>query len=176
MLNPLNLNRDIRLIKKSGLFDPIYYLEEYPDVGLADIDPLMHFVKFGWKENRNPTADFDTNFYLSENLDEQSAQTNPLIHFIKFGFNEGRKTSSTFDIHCFLENHPYFHRIHGIDSIKHLYLAESQDSIESNQPQNIPLEKEAKEHSLIGNPKISIIVPVFNAKEFTIHCLEKIIP
>jgi len=42
--------RDYFAIKHSGLFDERYYLLHNPDVRRADIDPLKHFVKFGWKE------------------------------------------------------------------------------------------------------------------------------
>ena len=174
MQNPIRLFRDILLIKKSGLFDPIYYLKENPDVRLADVDPLMHFAKHGWKENRNPAADFDVNYYVSENLDVQKAQINPLVHFIKFGFMEGREPYSTFDLQRFLEFHPYFQRVGRIDSINQIYLAKSQYQRGLNQTQNLLPGQELNAHYLTGNPKISIIVPVFNAIEFTKKCLETI--
>ena len=47
-------NKDASIIKKSGLFDVVYYLQTYPDVCKADVDPLTHFVRHGWKEERNP--------------------------------------------------------------------------------------------------------------------------
>lgn len=43
---------DYLIIRQKGLFDDKYYLEKYPDVRKADIDPLWHFVKFGRRENR----------------------------------------------------------------------------------------------------------------------------
>ncbi len=176
MPNPIRLYRDIVLIKRSGLFDPIYYLKENSDVRLADVDPLMHFVKRGWRENRNPSSYFDINYYLSENVDVQKTQTNPLIHFIKFGFKEGRKPHNKFEIERFLEYHPYFQRFGGIDSVKDMYLAKSQREGDSDRSQNLLTEEEKIAHYLIGNPKITIIIPVFNAKEFTKKCLEKILP
>ncbi len=42
---------DYQLIKNSGLFDPIYYLYNYPDVRIADIDPLRHFMKTAGKKD-----------------------------------------------------------------------------------------------------------------------------
>ena len=50
-------------------FDAEYYLCQYPDVRAAGVDPLDHFMALGWKENRNPTANFDTRFYLRANSD-----------------------------------------------------------------------------------------------------------
>ena len=54
-------------IKKSGLFDEKYYLLHNPDVRVADTDPLRHYINFGWREGRNPSAQFDTKFYLKNN-------------------------------------------------------------------------------------------------------------
>ncbi len=82
------------IIKKSELFDERYYLEAYDDIRKADIDPIQHYLKHGWKEGRNPSEQFDTNFYLETYPDVKAARMNPLIHFIKFGVYEGRKTHS----------------------------------------------------------------------------------
>ncbi len=82
---------DRQLIKKSGLFDPVYYLFTYPDVRIADMDPLTHFMKVGWKEGRNPSEAFDTAYYLSANPDVRGMQINPLVHYICYGRREGRQ-------------------------------------------------------------------------------------
>ncbi len=58
--------RDYFAIKHSGLFDERYYLLHNPDVRRADVDPLMHFVKYGWKEERNPGPLFDSKYYMGE--------------------------------------------------------------------------------------------------------------
>ena len=71
------------IIHQSGLFDRAYYLHQYPDVRRADIDELMHFIKIGWKENRNPSENFNTEEYLERNPGVKEAKINPLVHFIK---------------------------------------------------------------------------------------------
>ena len=81
---------DRQLIKKSGLFDPVYYLFTYPDVRIADMDPLTHFMKVGWKEGRNPSDKFNTLFYLNAYADVREQGINPLIHYICYGRREGR--------------------------------------------------------------------------------------
>ena len=70
------------LLKKSDLFDEKYYLEHNKDV---KIDPIKHYLKFGWKEGRNPSAKFDGNKYLKERPDVKLAKICPLVHYIKFG-------------------------------------------------------------------------------------------
>lgn len=81
---------DYIIIKRSGYFDPAYYLLRYPDCRLADVDPLWHFVRYGWKEGRNPSPEFDTAYYLQHNPDVKAANVNPLVHYIRFGRKEGR--------------------------------------------------------------------------------------
>lgn len=78
------------VINNSGLFDPVYYLLNNPDVRIADIDPLFHYVRNGWKEGRNPSKDFDGNYYLATYADVKSSGINPLIHYVRFGKAEGR--------------------------------------------------------------------------------------
>jgi hypothetical protein len=87
--------RDYWIIRRSHLFDPFYYLITYPDIRKADTDPLMHFVKYGWKEGRNPSASFDTTFYLASNSDVSQHQINPLVHYIRYGKKEGRRILPT---------------------------------------------------------------------------------
>ena len=77
--------RDYNLIKKSGLFDSEYYLANNEDVKKVKADPLKHYLKFGWKEGRNPSAEFDGNEYLNKRLDVRVAGICPLVHYIKFG-------------------------------------------------------------------------------------------
>ncbi|MGC9079736.1 MAG: hypothetical protein ACP5G1_03310 [Nanopusillaceae archaeon] len=76
-------------IKISGLFDSAYYLKQYPDVRRSDVDPLEHFVLYGWKERRNPNGWFNIVDYLKENPDV--VDINPFIHWIERGLFEVRK-------------------------------------------------------------------------------------
>jgi len=75
--------KQYRLIKRSGLFDRAYYLLTYPDVRKADINPLMHFIKIGWKEGRNPSSTFNTKDYLEKHPELVESGVNPLIHYIQ---------------------------------------------------------------------------------------------
>lgn len=130
MVSRIKALRDVFRIKRSGFFDENYYLIEYPDVRLSDVDPVSHFVFHGWREGRNPSPTFNTKFYLESNPDVAQAKINPLIHYILYGQKEGREATAAQEIH---------------------------DKQEVN--------------SLIT---ASIIVPVYNALEFTITCLNKL--
>ena len=61
-------------------FDPAFYLATYPDVAAAGIDPFEHFLHYGFREGRDPSADFDTRFYLHRYLDGDTTE-NPLLHY-----------------------------------------------------------------------------------------------
>lgn len=82
MIEFLKYFRDYLIIKRSGLFDPANYLINNPDVRKADIDPLMHFIKYGWKEGRNPSKNFDVHVYLKSNPEVLELDTNPLIYYL----------------------------------------------------------------------------------------------
>ncbi|NLA79564.1 MAG: glycosyltransferase, partial [Chloroflexi bacterium] len=81
---------DKKLIEKSGLFDPQYYLDSNPDLKILSINPLEHFVMSGWREGRNPSARFNTKFYLRNYHESIPEDQNPLIHYIKKGQKEGK--------------------------------------------------------------------------------------
>ncbi|MCR9254656.1 MAG: lipocalin family protein [Alphaproteobacteria bacterium] len=78
-------------------FDSDFYLGKYADVVAAGIDPLVHFMEFGWREGRDPTASFDTTRYLAVYRDVDIAGINPYEHFIVFGQSEGRTSFSSSD-------------------------------------------------------------------------------
>ncbi|NNM91896.1 MAG: glycosyltransferase family 2 protein [Candidatus Eremiobacteraeota bacterium] len=71
-------------------FDGRYYRETYRDVALSGIDPVYHYVNYGWKEGRRPRADFDPTTYLQCNQDVASAGVEPFYHYLKHGRREAR--------------------------------------------------------------------------------------
>ena len=77
------------LLLKSGYFDPIFYADRYVDIDAKKIDPLKHYLAFGWMENRQPSKKFDPEFYKSA-YEDIPKDTNSLLHFFQFGIFEGR--------------------------------------------------------------------------------------
>lgn len=71
-------------------FDAAFYLERYPDVAEAGIDPFQHFMDMGWREGRSPARWFIMDVYLSVNPDIKSAGVNPFEHYVITGRLEGR--------------------------------------------------------------------------------------
>ena len=73
--------------RQTGSFSPIpdfdaeYYSRENPDVAAAGVDPFEHFISQGYRERRNPSAEFDVKFYVQRYLGGDTNQ-NPLLHYL----------------------------------------------------------------------------------------------
>lgn len=88
------------------LFDGSWYLERYPDVAAAGLDPLVHYLEHGAFEGRNPLPLFDGRWYLDRYPEIADNGLNPLIHFIENGAVEGRDPHPLFDIAWYFERYP----------------------------------------------------------------------
>ena len=70
--------------------DDDFYFRLYPDVQTSGLSAAEHYCKFGWREQRDPSALFSTKFYLEDNPDVLDAGVNPLFHYIVAGQFERR--------------------------------------------------------------------------------------
>ncbi len=86
--------RDRFLLQGSHLFDPKWYKAQYPDVAQNRIDPIVHYLKYGFKEGRDPSQFFSTKEYNKANPDVFENGENPLLHYIRHGRKEGRVVGS----------------------------------------------------------------------------------
>lgn len=78
-------------------FDPVYYLNQYPDVNAAVNGSfggaLNHWLYFGVNEGRQSAPYFFANAYLAKNADLQQAGLDiggAVRHWMEFGHAEGR--------------------------------------------------------------------------------------
>lgn len=81
---------DYILIKNSDYFDSEWYCCNNKDVTESSINPLEHYLNFGWKEGRLPSVEFNSDDYLNRYTDVKESGICPLIHFLKYGKKEGR--------------------------------------------------------------------------------------
>lgn len=82
--------KDLELLKNTRLFDEKWYLETYPDLVNADMDLAFHYLNWGYREGRNPSAFFHSRDYFDLNPDVPLTK-NPLLHFLRFGCFENRR-------------------------------------------------------------------------------------
>ena len=80
-----------RAIKTLELFDETYYLNKYTNVLLSGMNPLIHYMYYGYNENKLPNKYFDGDEYLNENADVRYSNLNPLVHYSLYGLKEARK-------------------------------------------------------------------------------------
>lgn len=81
MFNNLE-DKYIKLIEKSDLFDPDWYLKKYPDVAMSGIDPAYHFLKYGTLLSRDPGPEFSSSFYYDVKGWVKRQGMNPLLHLL----------------------------------------------------------------------------------------------
>ena len=65
--------------------DREYYLSNNADVRAAGVDPAAHYLKYGWREGRNPNANFDTNLYIGRHMAPMGKFYCPLVHYVEDG-------------------------------------------------------------------------------------------
>ncbi|MGC8483961.1 MAG: glycosyltransferase, partial [Thermodesulfobium sp.] len=182
----LSLFRKRYVIKKSRLFDEIYYLKAYPDVRAADVDPIKHYILFGAKERRNPSPYFQTAFYLDKYPDVAQSGINPLLHYILFGAKEGRWPNPEFDSGYYLLANPDVKKT-GLNPLLHYVLFgqhEGRKAKGNTEVRLLTIQNEPSVEELLAQrttkfnyePKISIIVPVWNTpKQFLTDVIESVL-
>jgi len=64
-------------------FDEAYYLEHYPEAKISGLTPFEHYITVGWKEHKNPSADFNSRFYVNMYLLQNKYNLNPLADYFR---------------------------------------------------------------------------------------------
>lgn len=72
-----------KIIQASGLFDAAWYATTYPDIGASKMPPIVHYLKHGAAEGRDPSPQFSTRAYLWRHPLIDPNEENPLVHSIK---------------------------------------------------------------------------------------------
>ena len=81
LLRNLHLKRRVAKIAASPLFDAGWYLNRYPDVREAGIDPALHYVRIGADENRWPNPLFDPAWFEGQ-AGRQTSRKTPLERYL----------------------------------------------------------------------------------------------
>ncbi|MEN6291141.1 MAG: glycosyltransferase [Methanobacterium sp.] len=80
-----------RAIRRLKLFDDDYYSNQHQHLLIAGINPLIHYLFYGYQEGKNPSPDFDQAYYQRKYPDVKSSKINPLVHYSLYGVKENRK-------------------------------------------------------------------------------------
>jgi hypothetical protein len=76
------------LHRNSGIFDPIWYLQQNADVKAATARPFVHFLRHGVFEGRAPHGKFDAQSYIEQRKDVASSEIIPAVHYMLWGYAE----------------------------------------------------------------------------------------
>jgi hypothetical protein len=88
------VNPNIRLIKRSGLFDAKWYSNQYAEVKTSGLSALNHYLTIGWRKGFSPGPNFDASWYLKLYRDVEAYECEPLLHYLQYGRKEGRLPKS----------------------------------------------------------------------------------
>jgi GT2 family glycosyltransferase/glycosyltransferase involved in cell wall biosynthesis len=110
----------MRQVRASGLFDRDYYLRANPDVAANGIDPLVHYVRYGDREGRQPVALFDPGFYRAR-ARERNKRLNAVLHYLLVGRFEQVSPSMWFDSRYYLAQNRDVARS-GMEPLRHFML------------------------------------------------------
>lgn len=80
-----SLRKQINKIKKSGLFDTSWFLNNYKRFDLKEMDPLEFFVRFGNSLCLDPNKDFSTEGYIALYGGKWVAHTNAFYRYLNKG-------------------------------------------------------------------------------------------
>jgi hypothetical protein len=88
---------DLDIIAMSGLIAPNYHALNGVGGPQAELDPVLHYGRFGWHLGRRPDQAFDPTWYAETNAAVAHARINPLTHYILEGEAAGRRPIPWFD-------------------------------------------------------------------------------
>jgi hypothetical protein len=108
----------LAVIAASGVIDAEWYLRRNPDVAEAGAEPLLHYVRQGWREGRDPGPHFSTSWYLDTNPQVAASQVHPLYEHLTDGWRRGARPNPAFDVAAYDRSHPEL-RAAGIPPVVH---------------------------------------------------------
>lgn len=87
-----SFSEQLRLIKATKMVHRAWYMERYPDVAEAGMEPATHYLRFGADLGRDPGKHFDTEFYRATYPEARKSGLNPLVHYATVGKDKGYLT------------------------------------------------------------------------------------
>jgi hypothetical protein len=88
---------DLTVIQPSGLFDAMYYRINQVDRYESELDPALHYCRFGWWRASRPNTAFDPAWYAETNAASVRLGINPLTHYVLEGEPANRRPVPWFD-------------------------------------------------------------------------------
>jgi GT2 family glycosyltransferase/glycosyltransferase involved in cell wall biosynthesis len=87
-------------------FDPAWYSAFYSDVAATGLQPIVHFIRIGIAQQRDPNRFFASRWYLEQHQDVRASGIHPLLHYLQSGAAEQRSPHPDFDVEWYIGQHP----------------------------------------------------------------------
>lgn len=88
---------DLAVIQNAALIDAHYFLINPAGQYEAELDPVLHYIRFGWWRGLRPSTAFDPDWYTESNPEITRLGINPLVHYILEGEAANRRPVPWFD-------------------------------------------------------------------------------
>jgi len=170
--------------------DLFWYAEHNADLPNDPYTALRHFVQVGDAEGRAASPAFDGRQYLLRNPDVSQASMPPLRHFITQGRAEGReatklavaapqqRTAPQAEIGLAVPVEPTQSLAHDADMRARVSMMHQQrkDGVDVGPPPRLRSATPADDIDILEfpqapNPRVSILIPVYNELDVTVECL-----
>ena len=88
---------ELPALRASGLVCEDYHQINVSGEYETTLDPVLHYLRFGWRRGARPNGVFDPGWYVTVNLDVARLRINPLMHYILEGEAANRRPVVWFD-------------------------------------------------------------------------------
>ncbi len=157
----------------AGFFDPGWYRARYPDIVTANLDPLVHFVRHGVEERRDPNRFFNSSWYTEHYPDVGAPGVHPLLHYLETGAAALRNPHPNFDAAWYVDQHPdaagnplLYHIEIGLARGYHTEKPiDVRDYLASRQPAS----------RLTRRVVVDVVIPVYRGLAETRRCLQSVL-
>lgn len=159
-------------LQRAGLFDPAWYLETYPDVKEAGVDPAEHYVRHGLKEGRLPMAPDMRGNAVRPNVVLLVHYLKWSVHYLKWGLRHLKSTKEEDGI----KNTAPIAIGRSIDNLPALSALARHRSVTLLSPWHVAAVRSVRNLSEIGPlPAVTISVVLYNSAKWLPTFLESIL-
>ncbi|PSH61768.1 glycosyl transferase family 2 [Phyllobacterium sophorae] len=162
------LDAEMAIIRSSGYFDAAFYLRQNLDVAEADVDPLDHYLRHGWREKRHPSR-------FAGVLEE--FHSNPDLRTVLDKFGVCDDWLQPADRRALPNENAVRELVRGTQFSNKFDFSLEPDGSTRRLGEAI-MHIAAKKPSITGSkgesPDVSIIIPVYGQTHFVLNCLDSL--
>ena len=152
-------------------FDAQHYLATNHDVAEANVDPLAHYLRSGWREGRTPNPHFDDGHYRALAVLSVDVPVSPLAHYVALGRRNGFAPTAAADPEALGRAAPAL-EIARMDAYRGL-VGGAVSPPDEGRPQLARVQKQLAElHAADpASAEVDVLMPVFRGRAETLNAI-----